>query len=178
MSETDGAEAADQEAAARPGDWQQRWVESLMALLLLGLAGLVIMDSLRLGTGWADDGPRSGYFPFRIGLALAACSAWLLLKQLLVWRRSRGEVFAERGQLRDVAAVLLPTTVYVALIPWLGIYLPSALLIAWFMWRQGRYGWPMLLGLPPAVSVFLFLLFERWFVQPLPKGPLEHWLGF
>jgi hypothetical protein len=23
-----------------------------------------------------------------------------------------------------------------------------------------------------------FLIFERWFLVPLPKGPLEAWLGY
>jgi hypothetical protein len=27
------------------------------------------------------------------------------------------------------------------------------------------------------VSVVFFLLFEVWFKLPLPKGPLESWLG-
>jgi hypothetical protein len=27
------------------------------------------------------------------------------------------------------------------------------------------------------VSVVFFLLFEGWFKVPLPKGPLEAWLG-
>lgn len=160
--------------------WPHRWVELLMAMALLGLAGLVIVDSLRLGIGWADDGPRSGYFPFRIGVGLALCSGWLAVKQLLAWRASM-QAFATREQLRDVLAVLLPTLAYVALIPWLGIYLPSALLIAWFMWRSredGGYRWWTVLGTSSAVSLVLFVVFERWFMQPLPKGPLEHWLGY
>jgi hypothetical protein len=24
----------------------------------------------------------------------------------------------------------------------------------------------------------LFFMFERWFLVPLPKGPLEAWLGY
>ena len=28
-----------------------------------------------------------------------------------------------------------------------------------------------------AVPIVFFLVFERWFLVPLPKGPLEHWLG-
>jgi hypothetical protein len=24
----------------------------------------------------------------------------------------------------------------------------------------------------------LFLMFEKWFLVPLPKGPLEAWLGY
>jgi hypothetical protein len=28
------------------------------------------------------------------------------------------------------------------------------------------------------VPVALFLMFEVWFLVPLPKGPIEQWLGF
>ena len=38
--------------------------------LLVILALIVIDDSIRVGIGWADDGPRAGYFPFYIGLML------------------------------------------------------------------------------------------------------------
>ena len=34
-----------------------RWPELLVALFLMALAVLVITDSLRVGTGWGDDGP-------------------------------------------------------------------------------------------------------------------------
>ena len=33
--------------------------------------------------------------------------------------------------------------IYVAAVPWLGIYVASALLIAGFMRWLGRYGWPL-----------------------------------
>jgi hypothetical protein len=26
--------------------------------------------------------------------------------------------------------------------------------------------------------VVTFLIFERWFLVPMPKGPLETWLGY
>jgi hypothetical protein len=152
-------------------------VELVTAASLMAFALLLVWDSLRLGTGWAEEGPQSGYFPFRIGLGLAACSAWLLAQQLRRWSACT-ERFVEAGSLRDVAAVFIPTVVYVALIPWLGIYVPSALLIAWFMRRQGRYGWGRVGGVSTGIALLAFLLFERCFVQPLPKGPLEHWLGF
>lgn len=171
----DAQDRPDDPAPAR--GWSLRWVELITAGLLLAFALLLIQDSLRLGTGWADDGPQSGYFPFRIGLGLALCSAWLLVQQLRRWSGTT-QLFVEAGPLRDVAAVFLPTVAYVALIPWLGIYVPSALLIAWFMRRQGGYGWAKVGGVSVGIALLAFLLFERWFVQPLPKGPLEHWLGF
>jgi hypothetical protein len=92
------------------------------------------------------------------------------------WSRDRA-VFAERSQLALVLAVLVPMCVYVGLIYPLGIYLPSALLIAYFMRRYGGYGWPALIGVSVAVPLVFFAVFERWFLVPLPKGPIERLLG-
>ena len=153
-----------------------RWPELLLALFLMALAGLVITDSLRVGTGWADDGPRSGYFPFYIGLALLASSGWVALKQVLNWRRDN-PAFAERTQLRSVMAVLWPTVVYVALIKLLGIYVASLVLIAFFMVRHGKHGVPLTAAVAVGVPVVFFLVFELWFLVPLPKGPLEAAFG-
>lgn len=154
-----------------------RWPEVGVAGLLAGIALLVIADSLRVGIGWGDDGPRSGYFPFYIGLLLLVASAWTLVAQLLRWRRHNA-VFAERDQLKLVLAVLWPMVVYVGLIFGLGIYLASFILIAYFMRRYGRYGWLPTAGVALGVPLFFFAIFERWFLVPLPKGPIERLLGF
>ena len=154
-----------------------RWPEVGVAGLLAAIAVLVIADSLRVGIGWGDDGPRSGYFPFYIGLLLLAVSGWTLGGQLLRWRR-QNPVFAERDQLRLVLAVLWPMVVYVGLIFGLGIYLASFILIAYFMRRYGRYGWLLTAAVAVGVPLFFFLVFERWFLVPLPKGPIERLLGF
>ena len=42
----------------------------------------------------------------------------------------------------------------------------------------GRYTWVLTLGVAIAVPLIAFLLFERWFLVPLPKGPIEEMLGF
>jgi putative tricarboxylic transport membrane protein len=154
-----------------------RWPELLIAATLLVLAVLVIVDSVRVGHGWADDGPRAGYFPFYIGIGLAAVSLVLILGQLRRWRDDT-RVFARREEAAGVIAVAWPTVIYVALIVPLGIYAASALLIGFFMRRHGRFA-AWLCGLVAiVVPVLLFLVFERWFSVPLPKGPIEHWLGY
>ncbi len=152
-----------------------RWPELLVALFLLALGVVVIVDSLRVGTGWADDGPQSGYFPFYIGLALAGASAWTAFKQLKRWRTV--EAFAEREQLRSVLAILLPMVVYVAGVALLGIYVSSFVLIGYFMLRHGKHGWPLTLAVSAGVPAFFYGVFERWFLVPLPKGPLEALIG-
>jgi len=153
-----------------------RWPELAVALLLMALAGLVITDSLRVGTGWADDGPRAGYFPFYIGLALLLSAGSVALKQLLRWRVH--EPFAERAQLSSVWAILWPMTIYIGLVFPLGIYVSSVLLIAYFMLRHGKHGAALTAAVSLGVPLFFFGVFERWFLVALPKGPLEAYFGF
>ena len=154
-----------------------RWPELIVAAALMLLAVLVIVDSLRVGIGWAEDGPRSGYFPFYIGMLLLLSSGSVLVGQLLKWRGEDPE-FAKRTQIALVIAVLVPMAVYVGLIALIGIYLASLALIAYFMRRHGRYGWLLTGSVSVGVPLFFFIVFERWFLVPLPKGPIENLLGF
>jgi putative tricarboxylic transport membrane protein len=153
-----------------------RWPEVLVAGFLVLTALLVIVDSVRVGTGWGDDGPRSGYFPFYIGLLLLVSSGTVLISALIGWRRA-DPVFAERTQLASVMAVLVPMVIYVGAIGPMGIYLASLLLIGYFMRRHGKFGWPATVGISVAVPLVFFLVFERWFLVPLPKGPIEALMG-
>jgi putative tricarboxylic transport membrane protein len=154
-----------------------RWPELGVAALLIAFALLVIADSLRVGIGWADDGPRSGYFPFYIGLLLLAAGSWILASQLWRWRRADA-AFATGAQLAQVLAVFWPMAVYIGLIFPLGIYVASAVLIGYFMRRHGKYRVVITLPVACGVPLVFFLVFERWFLVPLPKGPLERLLGF
>lgn len=175
MSVESGDSSAQGDVAAG-GSLSARWPELLMAAFLFAVAVLVVIDSLRVGTGWADDGPRSGYFPFYIGLMLAGASGWIMVSQLRRWTSDRS-VFAEHQQLRLVMAVFVPMVVYVALIFGIGIYMASALLIGYFMLRYGRYRWAVTLPVAVGVPLFFFVVFERWFLVMLPKGPIERLLG-
>jgi surface polysaccharide O-acyltransferase-like enzyme len=77
---------------------------------------------------------------------------------------------------------MVPCVIYIALIvnPWmsLGIYVASALFIAFFMRFLGKYGWSRIVAVSVGTMVVFFLMFEVWFKVPLPKGPLEAAFGF
>ncbi len=146
-----------------------RWPEVVTAGVLALIGLLVVVDSLRVGA-------RAGYFPFYIGLALIAASAWTLIAQVRSW--GQVHLFATRAELGRVLTVLWPLVVYAVLIKWLGIYVASAILIAFFMVRHGEHRWFSTVGVSLGVPIAFFLVFERWFVVPLPKGPLEALLGF
>ena len=42
----------------------------------------------------------------------------------------------------------------------------------------GRENLLKALAVAVRVPLVLFMMFERWFLVPLPKGPIEAWLGF
>jgi hypothetical protein len=153
-----------------------RGFEAAVAVLLQAIALLVIVDSMRVGTDWADDGPKAGYFPFYIGLLLFGAATWVLINTLRGGKTD--QPFATREELGRVVSMFIPMVVYVAGVALLGIYVSSALLIAFFMVRHGRYGWALTAAVSLGVPILLFLVFERWFLVPLPKGPLEALFGY
>jgi hypothetical protein len=160
---------------SRPA-FRHKSAEVFLAALFFVLGALVMWDSARLGARWAEDGPQAGYFPFYIALFVCIASAVNLAMAL----RLRGEqngTFVETGQLKLVLVVLIPAAIYVGLIGWLGIYVTSAVFIAFFMRWLGKYPWWKVLAVSIGTSVVFFFIFEVWFLVPLPKGPLEVALG-
>ncbi|MBI3574468.1 MAG: tripartite tricarboxylate transporter TctB family protein [Gammaproteobacteria bacterium] len=164
------------------GDDNQRGVSTkaveivvAAAILMLGL--VVMADSHRVGAGWASDGPQAGYFPFYIGLILCGASAWTLWRALFAGQDITG-VFVSREKLRLVLSVFIPSMIYVAATYFIGIYVASALFIGAFMYWHGRFPWTKIIPVSLLVPVAVFLLFEVWFLVPLPKGPLETLIGY
>ncbi len=158
--------------------FSNRWPELLLALGLMAAAATVLFDAHRLGTGWDEfEGPKAGYFPFYVGCLLMASGAWIFLRQLFTWRSPSPE-FGSRQQMGRVWSVIWPSGVFIGLISVLGIYVSSALLIAWFMWRHGTHRWAATAGVAVGVPLFFFIVFERYFLVALPKGPVEALLGF
>lgn len=128
-----------------------------------------------LARAGATPARKAGYFPLRVGAVLGICAIAVFVQAL----RSRSqEQFASWLQLKRVAQVLLPLTAYIAVIAPLGIYAASVLFITGFMVFAGRYPWWKAVALSGFTSVLLFYVFEIQFKVPLPKGPLEAWLGY
>jgi putative tricarboxylic transport membrane protein len=153
-----------------------RTMEIVVAALFMAAGGVVMMDSLRVGAGWVDpDGPQAGYFPMRMGAIMAISSLVVLVQAVLA--RGRSKSFVDRHALKQVLLVLLPAAVYVAAVNLIGMYVSSAVFIAAFMMFMGGYKWHISAAIGLGVAVMLFMMFEIWFLVPLPKGPFEELLG-
>ena len=156
--------------------FRHKSAEIAVAAFFFLLGAIVVFDSVRLGARWAEDGPQAGYFPFYLGLFVCIASAVNLVVALFM-KAERNRTFVEVGQLKLVLIVLVPAAIYVGLIGWLGIYVTSALFIAFFMRWLGKYPWWKVAAVSIGNSLVFFFIFEIWFKVPLPKGPLEVWLG-
>ncbi|GLH79320.1 hypothetical protein SSBR45G_42290 [Bradyrhizobium sp. SSBR45G] len=143
-----------------------------LAIALFGI--VVIFGSVKAGINWGAEGPRAGFFPFYVGLFIVAASAMNFRNTL---REDDGGVFAAWSELRQVMSVVVPTAIYVGALPFTGLYLASMIFIAWFMRWLGKYGWLTVAAVAIGMPVVTYLIFERWFMVPLPKGPVEEWLG-
>lgn len=151
-----------------------RIVEAGVALLIGLFGAIVVFGSLKAGINWGAEGPRAGFFPFYVGIFIVVSSAinmWLALQE------DPSAVFAEWGQLGHVTSVVIPSTIYVGSMPFVGLYVASALFIGWFMRWLGKYRWLTVAAVALGTPLVTYIVFERWFLVPLPKGPLEDWLG-
>jgi hypothetical protein len=73
--------------------------------------------------------------------------------------------------------VLLPAAAMVVVMEIVGLYVASALYLAFYMRWVGRHRWATIVVVSLGIPIATFIVFERWFLVPMPKGPLEAWLG-
>jgi putative tricarboxylic transport membrane protein len=152
-----------------------RTADVMTALVLAAGGVLVVWDSLRIGVGWSTDGPRSGFFPFWLAVALLACCTGIVIQAI---RRADTKPFVPRGAIGPVLKVLGPAIAFVVLTEFVGLYVAAALYLGSYMRWIGRHSWPATLVLTLAFPIAAFVVFEIWFLVPMPKGPLEAWLGY
>ncbi len=153
----------------------KRTLEVITSLCILAIGSVVMWDSSRIGAGWGNDGPQSGYFPFYIGLLMNIAS---LVNLALALKSDKSESFVSKAQIKLVMAIFLPCLAYVAIMQWAGLYVASIIFIALFMRMQGKFSVLKSALTALIVVAVLFVMFEIWFKVPLIKGPLEAALGF
>ena len=151
-----------------------RTADLVTASFLMVLGGVVVFDAVGLGIGWGTDGPKSGFFPFSLGVLMIAACAVIVMQAA---RRAAARPFVTRAQLGPVLKVLWPAVALVALTQWLGLYVAAAFYTGFYMRLIGRHSWLAVLAVAILFPLATFFVFEKWFLVPMPKGPLEAWLG-
>lgn len=158
-----------------------RTADLVTATLLMALGGIVIYDAVRIGVGWGDEGPRSGFFPFWLAALMVVISAAIIIQALV---SSSEKPFVTRARFVPVFKVLAPIAGFIVVTdppgPWsgLGLYVAGGLYLGFYMRWVGRHDWRSVVALSVAVPVISFFIFEKWFLVPMPKGPVETWFGY
>jgi hypothetical protein len=144
------------------------------ACVLFLLGGVALVDAVRLGIGWGSDGPKSGFFPFWLAAVMMVVCVVLGVQAV---RRGSRAPFVSAAQLGPVLKVIGPAAGLVVATEFLGLYVSSALYIGVYMRWIGHHRWGTVAALALGIPLVTFVVFERWFLVPMPKGPLEAWLG-
>jgi putative tricarboxylic transport membrane protein len=151
--------------------------EVVVAFIIFLVGVVMMMDSQRIGMGWAPEGPQAGYFPFRTGAIISISSVVIFFRAFFGKNRNH-ELFVSWDSFKMVLCVLIPTVLYVLVTQFIGIYVASAVFIGGFMRAMARFSWLKVILVSVCISVTLFWMFEIQFMVPLPKGPLESLLGY
>jgi len=77
-----------------------RAVECGVAIAMIAFGGLVIFGSLKVGIGWGAEGPKAGFFPFYLGVAIILAS---VMNLIAATTQDPHKVFAEWSQLEGRA---------------------------------------------------------------------------
>jgi hypothetical protein len=147
-----------------------RTAETIVAFVLLLLAGVLGWESLRLGVGWTSAGPGPGLIPFLLSVAVAVAGLGILVQQARLVDQMVRPFFPSRPSLLFWLKVLVPMIGVVFLLRSLGIYLVTGLYLALFSAWIGRHRWFVVLGVSLLIPLAMYLSFERFFRLPLPKS--------
>src|SRR5262245_49178486 len=99
-----------------------RNVEVAVALIMAAFGVLAMAGSWQVGINWGVEGPKAGFFPFYVGLVIVGSSAVNLIN---AYKEDAKHLFADWGQLRAVMSIIIPTAIYVAVMPFTGLYFSS-----------------------------------------------------
>jgi putative tricarboxylic transport membrane protein len=142
-----------------------------ICLLLVAVGILVVVDAVRLGFRWGDNGPESGFFPFWLGVILIAC-ALIELRRVYVEHRKRtpAKPLMAEGAWKPIAWVLVPAVGMVLATELIGLHLAAALYLGFYMRAVGKIRWSTTVAVTILVPAALYVAFDRLFLVPMPQG--------
>lgn len=140
-----------------------------IAVLLAGLAVLIVWDTQRLGVAaaYARVGPAA--FPYTIAVGLLVLAAWTAIEG---WRRQFPE--REPVEIVPVAWIVAGLVAQLLLLRYAGFSIATGVLFAFTAKGLGRGPLWMTIPIGVVLAFFVWVVFARLLQLTLPAGPLEH----
>jgi putative tricarboxylic transport membrane protein len=156
-----------------------RKAEIIVAAILLGIGVLVVADSIRLNIGWGMNGPEAGFFPFIMGSIVMVGCIIVIIQAIVKKEAYQGaKPFLAKKAIKPVMNVIIPALAMVFLTEYIGLYVAAGLYMAFYMRWIGGHRWHIVIPLSVIVPLSIYVLFDRIFLIPMPKGIMEGIIPF
>jgi hypothetical protein len=154
-----------------------RTAEVVCSAVMLAVGAVVCFESTHYGVvGWGDGGPEAGLYPFLLGAGTILMCAVILGRTLRTSPQRPPRSFLPPGAWRPVASVAVPTALMLFLTQFIGLYVAAGLYLAVYMRWIGRHRWLTVSAVSVLVPLVGYIVFQRWFLIPLPEGSV--WARF
>jgi len=151
-----------------------------VAIFLFLIGAIVMFDAVRLGFRWIPGfGPGAGYLPFYLALGILVCTGISIVKQILQLSKEGivgDKRLIQEGGLTPILWVLIPSTVMVILTSVIGLHFAAFIFLAFYMRVVGKIGWLECALVSVLFPVGMYLVFDRFFLIPLPDGMLGNYI--
>jgi putative tricarboxylic transport membrane protein len=135
-------------------------------LVWIALAVGVSVNGIRLGL-WTPAGPGSGFMPFLAAVMIAAIS---LTRLVVTPKRPRGPFWPDPGGAKRVILCVGALSAMAALMPVLGFFVASLLVMGFLMRLTSTYRLPAVIALAVFSSLVIYGLFHSLLGVQLPRG--------
>ena len=154
---------------------------NLGVAIFLFLIGVIVMyDAVRLGFRWVPGfGPGAGYLPFYLALGVLICTGIIIVKQIRQLSKEGivgDKRLIDEGGLTPILWVLIPSTVMVILTSIIGLHFAAFVFLFFYMRKVGDIGWLECALVSVLFPVGMYLVFDRFFLIPLPDGILGNYI--
>jgi putative tricarboxylic transport membrane protein len=154
---------------------------NLGVAIFLFIIGMIVMyDAVRLGFRWVPGfGPGAGYLPFYLALGILVCTGISIVKQIRQLSKEGivgDKRLIQEGGLSPILWVLIPSTVMVILTSIIGLHFAAAVFLFFYMRKVGDIGWLECALVSILFPVGMYLVFDRFFLIPLPDGILGNYI--
>ena len=151
-----------------------------VAIFLFLIGAIVMFDAVRLGFRWVPGfGPGAGYLPFYLALGILVCTGISIVKQIRQLSKEGivgDKRLIQEGGLTPILWVLIPSTVMVILTSIIGLHFAAAVFLFFYMRKVGDIGWLECSLVSILFPVGMYLVFDRFFLIPLPDGMLGNYI--
>ena len=142
--------------------------EAAVDVLLLAIGIAIAWISWGYGFGTiAQPGP--GLYPFFVGGAIAVFAAIVFVSQI---RTSADHRALDKSQRRTLYLMGLTFCAWIVTMPVLGYVLVTGLATLAFCKTMKLEGWGKPIAVAAGVSLFIYLVFDKWLYIDLPRGLL------